>query len=363
MNKFIFSIIALMMTVWPSSAQFKYTIPFPEPVGEADDTLSVLIIGDVMMHSPQLNHDYTLFFERMETWMSSADITVANMEFTLAGKPYSGYPCFSAPDGYAGYMAGECGVDLFLTANNHILDKGGNGLDRTLGQYRMLEEEIGVRFTGSASDMDEWEERNPLVIEKNGFRIAFINFTYGTNLGSRSMWPRVSRMDRSSISEMFARAREKSADFIIVLPHWGKEYELIHDKNQEEWAEWLISEGADAVIGAHPHVVQDSTHISGKPVFYSIGNAVSNMSAENTRLELAVTLKFVNNPRNSEKRMLEPHFDYLWCTRPGTLTSGYETIKAKEWSGRRNDWTTPSDYDNMMRTIGRVSRVTGLPGI
>lgn len=109
-----------------------------QPLGGQPDTLTIVLIGDVMMHARQLDYDCRTFLEPIRSRLEAADIAIANMEFTLAGAPYSGYPAFSAPDAYADYVA-DCGVDVFLMANNHILDKGRTGLQRTMGKYRAMD--------------------------------------------------------------------------------------------------------------------------------------------------------------------------------------------------------------------------------
>lgn len=68
------------------------------------DTVSMFVIGDVMLHERQMSYSYGPFLEHISCRMKAADITVANMEFPLGGKPYSGYPAFSAPDEYACYI-------------------------------------------------------------------------------------------------------------------------------------------------------------------------------------------------------------------------------------------------------------------
>lgn len=362
MRKVYTHIILIFLLVCPvcRSQSIDYTIPYPRALHDAADTLTIFMIGDVMMHSPQFSRDHHEFFRNVSTPMKEADFAIANMEFTLAGPPYSGYPAFSAPEYIATYMALDCGTDVFLTANNHITDKGRSGLTRTLEIYQELSGESGLKVTGTFRDESEREETYPLMLEKHGFRIALINFTYGTNNGMRTGLPSVNWMDRKEVHEAFERAKERKADFIVALPHWGEEYHLRHSKEQEDWASWLIREGADAVVGTHPHVVQDSTHINGKPVFYSLGNAVSNMSVTNSRLELAVTLKFVNDRVEKTTKMLEPELAFMWCTLPGTLTDSYATIFVKEWANRRDDWLTPSDFDNMIETYGRVKAATGI---
>lgn len=336
----------------------KYEIPLPKSLQPAPDTVSVTFIGDVMMHARQLEYDCTRFLEPVRPMLSDADIAVANMEFTLAGEPYTGYPAFSAPDRYATYAA-DCGIDVFLTANNHILDKGPAGLRRTLGVYDSMRGSKGIHHTGTAADEKADTTANPLIVVGHGIRIAMVNFTYGTNAGGSSQWPSVRRASREQVAQDIARAKSRGADYIIALPHWGEEYVLRHGKWQQDWAEWLVSQGVDIIIGTHPHVVQDTTSIGRVPVIYSLGNAISNMSAPNTRLELAATVRFVRHHDGSTE-MLLPELTWMWCTLPGMLTSGYATIPVESYLGRRDEWINPSDYDNMVATYHRVRKATGI---
>ena len=302
-----------------------------------------------MMHARQLQYDHSHFFDDLAPMLSGVDIAIANAEFTLAGLPYTGYPAFSAPDSYLKSIL-DAGVDVLLTANNHILDKGSAGLERTLKQYPV--------FTGSGLDENQYKRNNPLILSRKGIRIALVNFTYGTNAGAQRDYPKVSRMVKKEISAQMKRARE-CADFVIVLPHWGEEYVLRHNASQQEWAEWLVEKGADAIIGAHPHVVQDTAVIRGVPVVYSTGNAVSNMSAVNTRLGLAVTLKLVRDPQSGRKEVCGPQLHYTWCTLPGKKTDSFRPVLVEEQEGRRDDWLDKSDYDNMISTLERVKKATG----
>ena len=327
---------------------------------ERSDTVTVTLIGDVMMHARQLQYDCTAFLEGIRPLLQTSSLAVANMEFTLAGEPYTGYPSFSAPDRYADYVR-DCGVDVFLLANNHILDKGNAGLLRTLGVYRAME---GVYYTGVAEDDAEEAATHPLILAAGGIRIAFVNATYGTNPPGGRGWPKVNRLAEADLVPAIDRARRAGADFVIALPHWGEEYALRHNAAQERTARMLAEAGADVVVGAHPHVVQDScTVVTSRgrrvPVFYSLGNAVSNMSAVNTRLELAVTLRFVNRPWNRPE-MLPPRVHFLWCTLPGKRTDNYGTILVRDALGHRDEWLQPSDYDNMVSTWERVKSVTGI---
>lgn len=337
------------------------------------DTVTIRFIGDVMMHSKQIeaahrkdgSYDFSDWFRHISDRLTSADISVANMEFALGGEPYSGYPAFSAPDAIAGQVA-EDGIDIFLAANNHIYDRGLAGAERTLEQYRKTSETFGTVYTGLASDSVEEEKTWPVIMNVKGIRIAFINFTYGTNGGRREGWPKVCYMnDRKAIAKAIGRAREKSADILIALPHWGNEYELTHSQEQEEVSGWLAAEGVDMIIGTHPHVVQDTASVEGNShygrtqIAYSLGNAVSNMSAANTQLELMVTARTVRH-FNGDIEILPNELTFLWCSRPGGYNDSYTVLPVVENINRKETWQNPYDHENMLRTYRRVLEKTGI---
>ena len=339
---------------------------FKVPSLYKEDTLTICFMGDVMMHSKQIEntarngscHDFSSFFSLIEDDIRNADLAIANMEFTLAGKPYSGYPCFSAPDGFETYLK-ECGFDIFLTANNHIFDKGFQGAERTLEKYRKLQSEDRLWFTGLAGNEEELAETTPLLVRMKGIEMAFINFTYGTNLHCGAQWPKVNYMNaRETLSEAFKKA--ENSDYVFALPHWGTEYVLQHSRNQEEMAEWLANAGADAVIGAHPHVIQDYQEIKGVPVAYSLGNAVSNMSAANTQLELMATIRIVRHP-SGNLEMLPLSFKYLWCSLPGGFNNSYTVVPVSDYLDKKEMWTGKWDYDKMVSTYKKVMTATGIP--
>ncbi len=190
--------------------------------------------------------------------------------------------------------------------------------------------------------------------------LALLNFTYGTNLGLASYWPKTNYInEREKISGAFERAVENKADFTFVFPHWGTEYVLKHSGLQEERALWMIENGADMIIGAHPHVIQDSTVLNGVPVLYSLGNAVSNMSARNTQLELMATIRIAREA-NGDIHLLPLEITYLWCSRPGGYNSSYTVIPVKEFIGKEGEWQNPADYEKMITTYERVKNETDI---
>ena len=315
-------------------------------------------MGDIMMHSPQFRFDAGTFFEQVAQEMKNADIAIANMEFTLSGEPYSGFPSFSAPDQCAEKFCRALGLDIMLTANNHILDRGSKGLLRTLDIYDSIRKKIGTIYTGSARDPKQKQENYPLVISRKGLRIAFINFTYATNCADSDPWPRTFLTNANELQAAISTAKKKGADYIIALPHWGNEYELYHSQKQREIAEWLITNGVDAIIGTHPHVIQDVEYIQGKPVFYSLGNAVSNMRKENCQLGMMVTLRIKKELFTGKCTFLKPKVSYTWCSLPGEIQQGHYVVFAKQWAQKAKMWRKHAAYIKMMETLQRYTGYT-----
>ena len=323
------------------------------------DTLSICLIGDIMMHTRQIElahkkdsiYDFCSYFSIIKDSLQQADICIANMEFTLAGQPYTGYPSFSAPDCFIDYLA-SCGIDVLLCANNHIYDKGSLGAARTIKTIHDRTPDICI--TGLATDSTDLAQTTPLKISKKGIEIALINFTYGTNAGADRHWPKTNYMgNKKLISKALEQAEE--SDFTLVLPHWGNEYELIPSDQQKSTAEWLADKGADIIIGSHPHVPQTFEKVTDRkiPVAYSLGNAISNMSAANTQMELMAIVRITRHNDGSAE-LLPISFTYLWCSRPGGLRETYTVIPVKQFIGKRKEWIGAWDYDKMIETYNRV---------
>lgn len=249
-------------------------------------SLKIIFAGDLMGHGPQhkaartadSSYDYTPCFRFVEDYIKSADLAILNLEVTLAGPPYTGYPQFSSPRQLA-EAAQQAGFDVMTTANNHCLDRGRAGLERTL---RVLDT-LGIPHLGTYRDRAQHDREHPLIVERNGVRLALLCYTYGTN-GIEVQQPNVVNfIDTVQMARDLRLARDKGVDFVITLIHWGIEYALKANAEQEQTARWLLNHGCDAVIGGHPHVVQNFTldAIPGNNhypeiVVYSMGNLVSN---------------------------------------------------------------------------------------
>lgn len=268
-------------------------------------SFKVIFAGDLMGHGPQhkaartanSSYDYTPCFRFVEDYIKSADLAIVNLEVTLAGPPYTGYPQFSSPRELA-LAAKNAGFDIMTTANNHCMDRGKEGLERTL---RVLDT-LGIPHLGTYRDREQHDLEHPLMVERNGVRLALLCYTYGTN-GIEVQQPNVVNfIDTLEMARDLRVAKEKGADFVITLIHWGIEYALKANAEQEQTARWLLERGCDAVIGGHPHVVQNFTldanlHNDRYPeiVVYSMGNLVSNQRDVNCDGGIMIELDLQKN--------------------------------------------------------------------
>ena len=246
--------------------------------------LNFLFVGDVMQHGGQIAgaytakkdaYDYRDCFQFVKPIIKNADISIANLEVTHAGKPYKGYPQFSAPPELSESLV-DAGFNVVITANNHSCDGGSKGVVKTLDVL----DKLGVKHTGTFRNKQERNTNYPLLIEKNGMKVAILNYTYGTNGLSVAAPLIINYIDSTVMEADFKKAREMKVDLIVCTLHWGTEYQSLPNAYQKNWEKFCYDQGADMVIGGHPHVLQpvEVKEVKGekKLTAWSLGNFVSN---------------------------------------------------------------------------------------
>lgn len=253
---------------------------------------TLVFAGDAMQHQSQLDNarrpdgsfDYSHYFSAIEPYIKSADYAVVNLETPIGQKGYSGYPMFCAPPAYAKAL-GDAGFDMLLTANNHTLDRRDRGLRHT---YAVLDS-LGVDHIGTYPSTAIRSAVLPFIRDINGFKVAFLNYTYGTN-GIRVQTDAVvDYIDTEKIRTDVRQAREAGAEIVVACMHWGEEYRLLPSAAQKRLADRLENMGVDLIIGSHPHVIQpmelrcDTTKGNRTFICYSLGNFISGMRTADTR--------------------------------------------------------------------------------
>lgn len=284
--------------------------------------ITLLFAGDLMQHQAQINaartlsgYDYSDCFRYVKEEICRADIAIGNLEVTLGGKPYRGYPAFSAPDEYLSAIR-EAGFDVLLTANNHCLDRGKKGLERTI----LTLDSLNIPHAGTYTNTEMREQRYPLLLEKKGFRIALLNYTYGTNGIPVSSPNIVNLIDREVMARDIEIAKAMNPDVVIACMHWGDEYQSLPNKEQISLADWLLQQGVTHIIGSHPHVVQpmelrtDSITGNRHAVVYSLGNFISNMSVRGTDGGLLFKLELEKD--SAVTRVSKCEYSMIWTSRP-----------------------------------------------
>ncbi len=258
----------------------------PSVEEEVIPTATIIMVGDVLLHTPVNNsgkqedgsYNYDHLFTHVQDKVQEADLALVNQEIILSGKEAGlrGYPRFNGAFEVGDSLV-KAGFDVVLHATNHAMDMGKEGLLRCTSFWENTYPEISV-----VGIYDSAEDAGEICIrEVNGIRIAILNYTYSTNGQPipEDMPYAVDMWNEKAIAANLAIARE-NADFIIVCPHWGKEYVFEEIEKQRKWAQFLADEGVDLCIGTHPHVIEPVDWVTGKDgnemlVYYSIGNYVN----------------------------------------------------------------------------------------
>lgn len=241
--------------------------------------VEICFTGDVMMDSfigdyiRDQGVDYP--WTDVSPILNEADLTMVNLETSVSTrgqtKKPTGYGFRSEPYTVEGLV--NSGIDLVSIANNHILDFGQDAFLDTMDTLK----ENNIQYVGAGKNKKEADE--PTFIEKNGIKFGFLAYT---QIIPYEEWPAAD--DRPGIAPLRSEdyeqifknieAADKQCDFLIIVPHWGIEYSQKPEQWQVDLAHKMIDNGADAIVGHHPHVLQGIEFYKEKPILYSIGNFV-----------------------------------------------------------------------------------------
>lgn len=257
------------------------------------NNVELAAVGDLMVHQWQMDdayvsssamYDFDYCFEPVYDEIKSADLAIANFETVTAGKDigYSDYPCFNTPDEFVEAVK-NAGFDVVTTANNHSMDKGVEGLKRTID----ILDKNGIDHFGTYKTQQS--SNNILIKEVNNIKFAFISWTYGTNGINVPEEYLVNIISQQKIESDIQKAKLLNPDFIIVMPHIGNEYESQPKQVFKDWIDIMIKAGADVVLASHPHVLQpmeyrtvvcDDGSQRNAFVAYSLANFISSQRTE-----------------------------------------------------------------------------------
>ncbi len=249
--------------------------------------ISIIMVGDILLHTPVAksgiqedgSYNFDAVFENVKEEIAAADLAIVNQEVIIGGEELgiTGYPSFNAPYELGDALVGA-GFDVVLHATNHTLDKGSKGVNNCINFWKSNYPDIAML---GINESEEEQDNNIYVYEQDGISVAILNYTYGTNgiPMPKDMPYAVNLLDEEKVTEDIKKA-EELADFTIVCPHWGTEYRLTSSAEQERWTDIFLENGADLVIGTHPHVIEPIEWVSDDNgnemlVYYSLGNFVN----------------------------------------------------------------------------------------
>lgn len=293
--------------------------------------------GDIMAHMAQIQYaynkgggeyDFSDQFTYLKDFVKDSDISIGNYETTTnPDLPVAGFPRFNVPAAYLKDLK-ETGFDIVSTANNHSMDTELEGVFSTMEAAK----EAGLDYVGSFKDKSD----RILFKEVKGIKLAFLAYTYGCNGRENLIVPReeVENLgylsDEDQIKKDIGRAKAQGADFVIVYPHWGIEYQSMPNEAQISLGRKMIDWGADLVIGNHPHVVEPVEVYQAEDgrkglIAYALGNFISYQNYENSkdiRVEhsLALEIDLEKDLTSGNKKIADVKLHPIWV---GTYYNEY----------------------------------------
>ena len=337
--------------------------PTPEPL-----TVTLTLAGDLVMHEglntearlPDGGYDYTRFFADVECYISEAVYALCCLESSLTGGAIKTYPLFTSPDGLAVSLK-DVGFDLINTASNHAMDGHQSGLIRTLDVL----DSLGLDHVGTYRTRAEYDENSGILVKEiNGVSFAFLDYSYGTNgipiynypyavnLFSTSYMTTYVTPDYDKLASDMAAARALDTDIIAVSIHWGAEYQTEPSATQQRVADFLFEQGADLIIGGHPHVPQpmelreidngDGTKRTGF-LCYCLGNLLSTMKSDYTYLTALARIELTKDPATGDTAITGCSYVPVMMVN----LANYGTASAAGW--QRQLWDIPAaiaDYES-----------------
>jgi len=286
-------------------------------------TITIGAIGDILIHTrvyedarTEGSYDFKRMLAPVKKMLEEPDFTIANQESLAGGSKLglSGYPAFNSPYEITDALQ-DAGIDLVTLANNHSLDKGEKGIQSSLAYY----DKIGMPYVGMHKDeLDASTER---ILSIQGIKVGFLSYTYGTNgiqVPDGKDYLVNYLEDKKIISDL--KSMRKKADIILVNAHWGNEYERTPSEEQRRLAKLMAENGADVIIGHHPHVLQPIEwlkHAKGETlVVYSLGNFLSGQVRDYKDIGGMVTIEIEKtwNEAGSKTSVLNPSFSPTYMT-------------------------------------------------
>ena len=333
-----------------------------------------LNITDKVIWSGQTSGDfnYTNAFMDVASIFSDADLAILNFEGNVCGAPY-GTETLSAPQQLLEALK-NAGVDVLQMANSRSIHNGLLGLTATLSNIRAA----GMTPVGAFSSAEEFRKTKGYTICQVGdVKVALVAFTKGVgslglpvgsedcvNLLYEDYYTTYKTINKKGIREVLRAAEAEKPDITIALLHWGSEYNEEISESQKNIAELMISEGVDAIIGSHPHLVHqiDYDEAAGTLVAYSLGDFFGDGERGGTNYSIILDIEITKEYEKGTTKITGYSFTPIYTLAENQCDGFRRVVRLENAMSAYElnfvDKITESCYENMEFALDRIiSRV------
>ena len=328
-----------------------------------DTTIEIAVVGDILCGNAMIedaktegeNYDFTPMLEKIEELTNDASLTIGTMETNFVqGEAYSGVEKYNAPTSFAEAIK-QSGIDIVSIAHNHSLDYGIEGLTQT----KQTLENVGFTTVGT---------ENFIIQEVQGIKIAILAYTYGFSNENELSTQEIQNVNNYSAQKAKSDIEQakQNADYIMVIMHWGEVNSTKRNQEQEQIADYLVSLGANAIVGSHPAVpqpMQMKQNANGEYQFvsYSLGNYISSLGYENSNLEIIIKLQIRKQAKNGKVVLEKVTYTPLYVLDQGEQQKNrYIVLDAKEeakkyLAGEKN--IDENTYEKLIESLDKIESI------
>lgn len=338
-----------------------------QSISQADEIIRMSAVGDILCGESMIQdayneqtktYDFSHMFQGVSGFIKRADIVMGTMETNFTSGKYTSE---NTPKELAKAVK-EAGINVVTISHNHSLDYGIKGLKDT----KKYLEELGYGVVGDKLN----DESAVLIKDVKKTKIAFLTYTYGVNRQaekSKEELKSISIYSEKQVKKDISYAKGQGAEYICVMIHWGDAISNKVTKEQKKMADFLIDNGVNMILGAHPSVVQPMEirkNKEGKNVFiaYSIGTYISTLSDDEAKVELMLNIELRKSGSDGEIYLNKVDYTPIYVLDHGKGSKRrYELVDMKsvanDYSGANRAGIDRQTYDKMIKGLEKLNKI------
>lgn len=352
------------------------TVPTPTRPKEPETVIKLTFGGDVNITDLSVAagekggyYNYTNVFMDVMPALAAADLTVLNFEGNLYGAPY-GTESASAPQAMVEALK-DAGVDMLQVANSYTIANGIIGMKQTLDAVRSA----GLEPLGAYASNEEFQRSGGYtMVNIKGVRVALVAFTKGmgslglpagsencVNVLYEDYASSYQKVNTEGITAILNAVNDQKPDITIALLHWGSEYNEVISDTQAEIVELMQSLGVDAIVGTHPHYVQQVVfdETKGTVVAYSLGDFYGSGEKNGTYYSVLLNLEVTRDNRTGETRITSCGHTPIYLLTPDRDGEPLRLMRMEaaieSYEGNHIQKITETAYENMVYALKRAN--------